>query len=116
MHRNFGVISWQVGGRCWLRSDSVWAPNTTDADPEMLVSGRPWHNDGDNPAPYLDPVTGEVTVLYRCDSEAGLGGYKVASLIGAMRAPSWAGYGTTPAPQNWLPYTIDPDILGTQHF
>ena len=41
----------------------------------MVVSGRPWHNDGDNPAPYLDPVTGEVTVLYRCDSEAGLGGY-----------------------------------------
>ena len=31
-----------------------------------VASGRPWHdNTGDNPAPYIDPITGNVTVLWR---------------------------------------------------
>eukprot|EP00040_Diaphanoeca_grandis_P024766 m.136519 g.136519 ORF g.136519 m.136519 type:complete len:646 (+) comp29860_c0_seq1:110-2047(+) len=80
----------QSGG-CWLRNDSIWAPNVTDGNPNLLVSGRPWHNDGDNPTPIIDDNTGEVTVLYRCDSVGGLGSYRVASLIGVSKAPDFRG-------------------------
>lgn len=81
------------GGRCMGRTDQFWFPN---ASSHSTVSGRPWSFDGDNPAPVLDPVTGEARVLYRCDSKAGTAGayptgYRVASLIGIATAPSWRG-------------------------
>eukprot|EP00756_Hemistasia_phaeocysticola_P009569 Hpha_TRINITY_DN14918_c0_g1::TRINITY_DN14918_c0_g1_i1::g.142967::m.142967 len=86
------------GGDCYLRTDLVWGPSQV---PER-VSGRPWHYSGDNPAPWIDPQTGETTVLYRTYSEGGVGrtqkwlcsensGACGASLIGAAAAPSWRG-------------------------
>lgn len=83
-------------GECFLRTDYLWFPNETTAPLASVVSGRPWTFDGDNPAPYIDPVTGSVTVLYRTDSRGGAwtvpgSGPRLASLIGVAVAPSWRG-------------------------
>ena len=87
-------------GECYLRSDFLWMPNATaGVDAASVVSGRPWHFDGDNPAPYLDPASGNVSVLYRTDSNGGSAylpsgeknTYHTASLIGIATAPSWRG-------------------------
>ena len=81
-------------GVCLGRRDGLWFPNSTNAS-ATVTSGRPWTFDGDNPAPYLDPVTGEVTVLYRQDSNsaAWLPGHSspqptLASLIRLAKATS----------------------------
>eukprot|EP00038_Savillea_parva_P010427 m.190192 g.190192 ORF g.190192 m.190192 type:complete len:209 (+) comp17987_c0_seq1:312-938(+) len=76
-----------------------------------VVSGRPWHKQsGDNPAPWIDPETGNVTVLWRVYSEGGSGPSQEqlcaqksmacgASLIGLSTAPSWQGpYTAVPGP------------------
>lgn len=90
------------GGNCYTRSDLHWNPVEVDASLDV-ASGRPWHpQSGDNPAPWIDPATGNVTVLWRVYSEGGSGpsqeslcGQKSmacgASLIGASVAPSWRG-------------------------
>ena len=73
------------------RTDWLWMPNITQGGPQM-ASGRPWPYTGDNPAPYIDPITGHVTALYRTDSHSGGHvSYREASLIGAYAAPSWRG-------------------------
>ena len=65
-------------GDCYLRSDSLWFPNSTagpDADlaTASVVSGRPWSFDGDNPTAAIDPATGEVRVLYRTGAHVSSG-------------------------------------------
>ena len=63
-----------------------------------MVSGRTFSFPGDNPAPVIDQETGETAVLYRTDANAGIGDYRVASLIGLATAPSWRGpYSATTA-------------------
>lgn len=83
-------------GDCLLRSDFIWLPTIQAQDPKKIsgdnhqqsntgarvTSGRPWHFGGDNPAPLVDPATGEVTVLYRTDSKGGNRDGRQASLIG----------------------------------
>jgi len=84
----------QVGGACFVRNDTLWFPNVTAGDKSKLVSGRPWQFDGDNPAPFLDAASGNVSVLYRTDSAVGVGvPQKIngASLIGLATALSWKG-------------------------
>jgi hypothetical protein len=92
-------------GECFLRTDNLWLPNGTTMSPwaraenASVVSGRPWHFDGDNPAPLIDPESGEVKVMYRTDVNAGSlwtkdgkpNTYHTASLIGMATAPSWRG-------------------------
>ena len=62
-------------GECYLRSDFLFMPNVTGSrdasvDTASVVSGRPWHFDGDNPAPWIDPVSASasfvVVVLICC--------------------------------------------------
>ena len=40
-----------IGGSCFTRNDSIWAPNVTGAGP-CVASGRPWAFDGDNPVSF----------------------------------------------------------------
>jgi hypothetical protein len=84
----------ELGGTCFVRNDSLWYPNITAGDKSKLASGRPWAFDGDNPAPCLDAASGNVSVLYRCDSAVGVDvpqRINGASLIGLATAPSWRG-------------------------
>lgn len=90
-------------GDCFLRSDFLWFPNSTIQHEGLanatVVSGRPWHFDGDNPAPLIDPESGQIRVLYRTDVKGGSlylsngqpNTYHTASLIGQAVASSWRG-------------------------
>jgi len=76
---------------------------------EGFVSGRPWSYWGDNPAPWINPTTGEVRVLYRSDSNGGdERGYHVASLIGQLSAPHWTG--------NYTPLTQFDGPVSAPHY
>jgi len=91
--------------RCALRQDEHWEP----VQAEGFVSGRPWSYYGDNPAPWINPTTGEVRVLYRSDSNGGdERGYHVASLIGQLSAPHWTG--------NYTPLTKFDGPVSAPHY
>lgn len=88
------AYSWLGPGdqRCMTREDSFWMPS----EQEGAVSGRPWGFSLDNPAPWVDPETGELRIMYRTGTKGYLGteansayfGY--SSEIGQYRASYWA--------------------------
>lgn len=84
-------------GHCYARVDGLWAPNATNYSSDS-VSGRPWSYLTDNPAPWIDPGTGKVTIMYRQDTKSAAwsqGSNKpqatLASMIGVYSAPDWRG-------------------------
>lgn len=67
---------------CYGRNDHIWFPNTSSITllatlpkttveeqqrrlsmTDTVISGRPWNFDTDNPAPWIDPISGNVTIL-----------------------------------------------------